>query len=350
MNKQALRFIDLFAGIGGFRLAFEAHGAECVFSCEIDKFARHTYTANFHDEAIHWRNADSIENDPTLFGDIRKVDPETDIPEYDILCGGFPCPTFSLAGVSKRNALKWKHGLEDEEKGQLIFEIARVLDATQPPAFLLENVKHLLNHKSGKTYRVIKNTLQELGYDPVTEKVFDAAKLVPQHRERVFIAGFREDLDIDFDMEDIEIEDRNPKLKEILEDHSEVSDEYTLSDNLWEYLQEYRKKHEKAGNGFGFNFGDPEGVTRTMSARYHKDGSEILIKRGENQNPRMLTEREAARLFGYPEDFIIPCSRTQAYRQFGNSVCVPLVKIIAGHITSTLQECGVRSKQLEVCG
>lgn len=348
---KSITFIDLFAGIGGFRLAFMAQGAECVFASEIDKFARYTYTANHTpDTLIHWRNADDVENHPELYGDIRKItrdkngDPDPDkireiIPDFDILCAGFPCPTFSLAGVSKRNSLRWKHGLDDEDKGQLIFEIAAILKEKQPPAFLLENVKNLLNHNSGRTYETIKHTLIDLGYDPVTEEVFDAALLVPQHRERVFIAGFREDLDIDFNIADIVIENMHPQLEDILFDHKDVPEEYTLSDHLWDYLQKYKEKHQSAGNGFGFSLADPKGITRTMSARYHKDGSEILINRGRGKNPRMLTEREAARLFGYPEDFVIPVSRTQAYQQFGNSVCVPLVEIIAANMVKALEGC-----------
>jgi DNA (cytosine-5)-methyltransferase 1 len=337
-----LKFADLFSGIGGFRIAFEEAGAECVFSCEIDKFARHTYSTNFFEEEIHWRDAEKVEDHPEIFGDIREITQDDDtiektVPDFDILAAGFPCPTFSLAGISKRNALDWESGLDDEEKGQLFFEIAKVLDVKKPDAFLLENVKNLLNHDSGETYQVIKNTLCELGYDPVTEKVFDAASLVPQHRERVFIAGFRKELGVDFDISNIEIEDQNPQLKEILIDHEEVSEEYTLTDHLWEYLQDYKEKHRAAGNGFGFSIADPEGVTRTMSARYHKDGSEILIDQGEDKNPRMLTEREAARLFGYPENFEIPVSRTQAYQQFGNSVCVPLVKILAETVIQALE-------------
>lgn len=302
----------------------------------MDKFSRHTYSANFLDEEIHWRDAEEVEKSEELFGDIHEVDIEEDIPDFDILAAGFPCPTFSIAGVSKRNSLNWKHGLEDKEKGQLIFKIAEILEKKQPKAFLLENVKNLLRHNGGDTYRVIKNTLEEAGYDPVTEEVFDAAKLVPQQRERVFIAGFRNDLNLDFDIGNIELEDQNPRLRDILEDNSDVPEDYTLSDSLWEYLQDYKKKHRSRGNGFGYSIADPDGVTRTMSARYHKDGSEILIAQ-EGKNPRMLTEREAARLLGFPEDFRIPVSRTQAYQQFGNSLCVPLAEVLAKHMVEALR-------------
>jgi len=333
MSNQKFKFIDLFAGIGGFRIAFESAGGECVFSSEINKFARHTYTANYHKETIHWKDAEKIDNHEELFGDIRKVDIEKDIPDFDILAAGFPCPTFSLAGVSKRNSLGRKHGFDDEEKGQLFFEIVKILKAKQPKGFLLENVKNLVNHNKGQTFEIIKNTLNDLGYD-ISFKVFDAAKLVPQHRERILIAGFRKDLQIDFDLSELVIKDRKPKLKDILED--KVDDKYFISEKLWDYLKAYKEKHRKRGNGFGFSIADKEGVTRTMSARYHKDGSEILIDEGRD-TPRMLTEKEASKLFGfqeeyqklYGEEFEIPVSKTQAYQQFGNSVCVPLVRIVA---------------------
>jgi len=352
-----LKFIDLFAGIGGFRIAFEAAECECVFSSEIDKFARHTYSKNYLDETIHWRKAEKISQHEELYGDIRKVDIERDIPDFNILAAGFPCPTFSVAGISKRNALGRKSGLEDEDKGQLFFEITRILEAKKPEVFLLENVKHLKSHNSGETYNFMKDMLvNELNYD-VTEKIFDAAKLVPQHRERIFIAGFRSDLDINFDINDIEIEDRNPKLKNILEDNQklkeEYGDEYTLSDKLWNYLQEYKKKHRSKGNGFGYSLADPEGVSRTMSARYHKDGSEILIPQDDiGENPRMLTPDEAARLFGfkkeykkvYNKEFEIPVSKTQAYQQFGNSLCVPLARRIAVNMVDVLEKSKVIKK------
>ncbi len=345
-----LKFIDLFAGIGGFRIAFEAAGCECVFTSEINKFARHTYSKNYLEEEIHWRNAEKIEGHPELYGDIKKVDIDKEIPEFNILAAGFPCPTFSLAGISKRNALGMKNGLEDEEKGQLFFEITKILKNKKPEAFLLENVKNLLNHKSGETYSFMKEILvEELGYD-VTEDIFDAARLVPQHRERVFIAGFREDLGIDFDIKEIEIPDKNPRLKGILEpnkkNRDKFGDRYTISDHLWQYLKEYKKKHRSKGNGFGYSIADPEGVSRTMSARYHKDGSEILISQEDiGENPRMLTEYETARLFGFPQEyeklygkkFEIPVSKTQAYQQFGNSLCVPLARMIAEEMVDTLK-------------
>ncbi len=334
MEKQ-LRFIDLFAGIGGFRIAFQNAGSKCVFSCEIDKFARHTYTANFFEEEIHWRQAKNVESHPELYGDIRHVNIEDDIPEFEILAAGFPCPTFSIAGVSKRNALGLKHGFDDDDKGKLFFEIAKILEIKKPYAFLLENVKNLVYHNSGKTLNIILEVLDSLGYGPVTWEIFDAAKLVPQHRERIFIAGFRKDLNVNFDIKQVEIPDLKPKLKDILLPPEQVSDEYTISNNLWKYLRDYKNKHQKKGNGFGYSIASLDGVTRTMSARYHKDGSEILIEQ-PGKNPRMLTEKEAALLFGFPKNFKIPVSKTQAYRQFGNSVCVPLVEILAKHIVQTL--------------
>lgn len=346
--KNKFTFIDLFAGIGGFRIAFENAGGKCVFSSEINKFAVHTYSANYLEEEIHWKDIEKINDHPEMFGDIRKIN-KKEIPSFDILAAGFPCPTFSIAGVSKRNSLGLKHGLEDKEKGQLFFQIRDVLEAKKPKAFLLENVKNLLSHNSGKTFEFIKSELEK-NYN-VTFKVFDAAKLVPQHRERVLIAGFRKDLNINFNIKTIKIEDKNPKLKDILLSHDEVDEKYTISNRLWEYLQDYKKKHKKKGNGFGYSIADPEGVTRTMSARYHKDGSEILIAQ-PGKNPRMLTELEAARLFGfdteyrkvYGKDFIIPVSRTQAYQQFGNSVCVPLIRIVANHMVQALENLQVNDE------
>jgi len=348
MNK--LKFIDLFAGIGGFRIAFEAAECECVFTSEINKFAMHTYTKNYKAETIHWRDFKKINNHPELYSDIRQVDIKNDIPDFDILAAGFPCPTFSLAGISKRNALGLKSGIEDEEKGQLFFEIVDILKEKKPRAFLLENVKNLLNHKSTKTYEIMKEHLEEdLGYD-VTEDIFDAALQVPQHRERVFIAGFRKDLAIDFDIKNIVIKNKKPKLNDILVDNDIIRDKYgekyTLTDNLWKYLQEYKQKHRQKGNGFGYSIANKNGVSRTMSARYYKDGSEILISQDDiGENPRMLTINEATKLFGFPEeykkvygkDFEIPVSKRQAYEQLGNSLCVPIARIIAGEMVRALK-------------
>jgi DNA (cytosine-5)-methyltransferase 1 len=309
-----LRFIDLFCGIGGFRLAFQRAGGECVFSCDWDKFSRQTYEANFHE----------VPRD-----DIRKV-PVEDIEPFDILCAGFPCQPFSLAGVSKKNSLGRKHGFDDEKQGNLFFSIAQILDHHRPAAFVLENVKNLRSHDGGRTFKVIYETLTtELGYH-VKWDIIDAQSVVPQHRERIFLVGFREPRFFEFPKFPTE----GPKLASILE--TEVDDKYTLSNHLWKYLQDYAKKHQAAGNGFGFSVFTGDDVARTLSARYHKDGSEILISQGPRKNPRRLTPRECAKLMGFPNAFKIPVSDTQAYRQFGNSVVVPVVARIAKQVVATL--------------
>ncbi|WP_302479208.1 DNA (cytosine-5-)-methyltransferase [Ruegeria arenilitoris] len=328
-NKGGFTFIDLFAGIGGLRKAMEGAGGRCVFTSEWDKFAQQTYLANFPD------------NRP-IAGDIREVDAAA-IPEHDVLVAGFPCQPFSIAGVSKKNALGRRHGFDDETQGTLFFDVLRILMAHRPAAFLLENVKNLRSHDRGRTFEVIKRKLEdELGYKLQTQ-VIDAAHYVPQHRERIVMVGFREDVPFSFDdialprrghrvMRDIlhpenglEIPERHYTLGE----NAVVSEKYTLSDKLWQYLQDYAAKHRARGNGFGFGLVDGESIARTLSARYYKDGSEILISRGEGKNPRRLTPRECARLMGYGEDFRIPVSDTQAYKQFGNSVAVPVFAEVA---------------------
>ncbi len=314
--KTAPRFIDLFCGIGGFRIAFESVGGRCVFSSDWDKYSKITYKANFGEEPE---------------GDITKVDLSS-IPEHDILCGGFPCQPFSIAGVSKKQSLGRKHGFEDERQGNLFFNIAAILDHHRPQAFVLENVKNLKSHDKGRTFEVIYNTLtKDLGYHVYT-KVIDAKPLVPQHRERIFLVGFREKRHFEFP----EMPKEGPKLGTILDD--DVSEKYTLTDKLWAYLQNYAKKHQAAGNGFGFGLVTKTDTSRTLSARYHKDGSEILISQGPHKNPRRLTPRECARLMGYPEDFQITVSDTQAYRQFGNSVVMPVVQRIAECVLKSLQQ------------
>lgn len=302
-------FIDLFAGIGGIRRGFEEAGGKCLFSSEIDKYAVTTYTQVFQDHK------------PA--GDITKVD-EGDIPAHDILCGGFPCQPFSIAGVSKYGSLGYRHGFEHPTKGTLFFDIARILAFHKPRAFFLENVKNLKSHNGGHTWKVIRDTLEDLSYD-VHARIMDARTVVPQHRERIFIVGFRKDLEIDFDFP--EIRDRKPKLADILD--SEVDPKYTLTDHLWQYLQTYAEKHRAKGNGFGFGLADPQGISRTLSARYYKDGSEILIPQ-PGKNPRRLTPAECARLQGFPEPWWNPpVSDTQAYKQFGNAVAVPLITEVA---------------------
>ena len=310
-----LTFIDLFCGIGGFRIAFQKAGCKCLFSCDWNKFAQQTYAANFKE---------------TPAGDIYAVPVENGIPRHDILCGGFPCQPFSIAGVSKKLSLGRKHGFDDKEQGNLFFQIATILDHHRPQAFVLENVKNLQSHDGGRTFQIIHSTLQDaLGYT-VYHKVIDARAVVPQHRERIFIVGFLEPRDFVFP----EFPSQGPTLRSILETHP--PDKYTLSDHLWKYLQDYAAKHKAAGNGFGYGLFGPDDVARTLSARYHKDGSEILIDQGPGKNPRRLTPRECCKLMGFPADFQIPVSDTQAYRQFGNSVVVPVVETIAKAVVATL--------------
>ena len=328
-------FIDLFAGIGGIRKGFENIGGKCVFTSEWNRFSRQTYLANFG-------------CDHSIAGDITKVH-EKNIPSHDILLAGFPCQPFSLAGVTKKNALGREHGFEDKTQGTLFFDVARILAYHKPLGFLLENVKNLVSHDKGNTFRVIKETLNELGYN-CDYKVIDAKGFVPQHRERIFIVGFLEDTGFSFDSLEIPDKTKGPKLDSILhpEDGSEekeppytegemaeVNDKYTLSPKLWQYLQDYAEKHRKKGNGFGFGLVDKTDTARTLSARYHKDGSEILIRQ-DGKRPRRLTPRECARLMGFDrkgkQEFEIPVSDTQAYRQFGNAVVVPVIEAIANHM------------------
>jgi DNA (cytosine-5)-methyltransferase 1 len=333
-EKSVFTFIDLFAGIGGFRKAFDKIGGKCVFTSEWDKACRTTYLANFncgHEVA----------------GDIREytIDEESlrKIPKHDVLVAGFPCQPFSIAGVSKKNALGKLHGFKCETQGTLFFDLAQIIEFHKPPAFLLENVKNLTSHDKGKTFKVIKGTLEdELGYK-IFCKVIDGRKWVPQHRERIFIAGFRHDTGFNF--KNLEIpDDDSPKLSSILHqknnepddppyyENGRINGKYTLTPHLWEYLQNYKKKHEAKGNGFGFGLFGPDDVSRTLSARYYKDGSEILIKQ-HGTNPRRLTPRECARIMGFDRpgenNFVIPVSDTQAYRQFGNSVIVPVAEAVA---------------------
>lgn len=319
-DKQ-LRFIDLFCGIGGFRIAFQNAGARCVWSCDWNEYARKTYHENFQE---------------TPHGDIHTA-AVSEIPAHDILCGGFPCQPFSLAGVSKKNSLGRKHGFDDKEQGNLFFAIADIIEFHQPQAFVLENVKNLVSHDQGRTFKIIRDTLTDaLGYTLYTQ-VIDAKGLVPQHRERIFLVGFREPLAFDFP----KFPEQGPLLESILDKN--VDPKYTLSDHLWEYLQNYAKKHKAAGNGFGYGLVTPKDHSRTLSARYHKDGSEILIAQG-SRNPRRLTPRECCRLMGFPGNFKIPVSDTQAYRQFGNSVVVPVVERIAKAVMKTLSDNTNRSR------
>jgi DNA (cytosine-5)-methyltransferase 1 len=335
-ESGSFRFIDLFAGIGGLRRGFEDLGGRCVFTSEWDKYSKQTYLANF-----------ACEHE--VVGDITKV-PVTEIPAHDLLLAGFPCQPFSIAGVSKKNALNRPHGFADETQGTLFFNVAQIIKHHRPRAFLLENVKNLVNHDKGRTFEVIHRTLTaELGYQ-VHWKVINSKAFVPQQRERIFIVGFREANDFTFDDLDLPNLLNGPRLRTILhpEDGTEevdapytrgnigsVSPKYTLTDHLWNYLQRYAEKHRLAGNGFGFGLVGPNDVARTLSARYYKDGSEILVAQ-PGRNPRRLTPRECARLMGFDSpngrEFIIPVSDTQAYKQFGNSVVVPVVRAVAEHM------------------
>lgn len=306
-------FIDLFAGIGGIRLAFEQAGGHCVFSSEWDPYARKTYEANFGEQP---------------HGDITRIDP-SDIPDHDILTAGFPCQPFSIAGVTKHNALGIAHGFSHPTQGTLFFSIAQILKTKRPRAFLLENVKNLRSHDRGRTFQVIMTTLeQELGYQTY-DAVLDARYLVPQHRERIYLVGFRDETHFRFPT----LEDRGPRLRDILE--PAVDAKYNLTPHLWDYLQAYAAKHRAKGNGFGYGLTSVDGIARTLSARYYKDGAEILIPT-DGPTPRRLTPRECARLMGFPDEFKIVCSDTRAYRQFGNSVVVPVVARIAQCIADAL--------------
>lgn len=330
-ERKDFRFIDLFAGIGGMRLGFEAAGGQCIFTSEWDKNAQKTYMANFAGE----RPSD----------DITKID-VSDIPAHDVLLAGFPCQPFSIAGVSKKNALGRPHGFECKTQGTLFFNIEQILRHHGPKAFLLENVKNLQSHDRGNTWRTIRRVLRdELGYS-LYPMVVDARRFLPQHRERIFIVGFKDDVGFSWN-DDVILppKDEGPTLRSILhktdgtepaeppftDERGHVNKKYILSDHLWDYLQNYALKHQAQGNGFGFGLVGPDDVARTLSARYYKDGSEILVRRGRG-NPRRLTPRECARLMGFDRDgrkWLIPVSDTQAYKQFGNSVAVPLVEAVA---------------------
>jgi len=312
--EKSFTFIDLFAGIGGLRRGFEAIGGRCVFTSEWDRFAVATYERNYRDNR-------KVEGDIRRFAENPSL-----IPSHDVLLAGFPCQPFSIAGVSKKNALGRPHGFLCDTQGTLFFDTAQIIAHHRPPAFLLENVKNLESHDGGNTFRKIMGVLTEdLGYH-VTHRVISSEPWVPQKRRRIFIAGFREPSK--FDINKLVLpEATGPKLGSILE--NKVDPKYTLTEHLWQYLQNYAKKHAAQGNGFGCSVFGPDDVTRTLSARYYKDGSEILVDQGHGKRPRRLTPRECARLMGYPDSFRIEVSDTQAYRQFGNSVVVPVVKFVA---------------------
>jgi DNA (cytosine-5)-methyltransferase 1 len=353
-------FIDLFAGIGGIRRGFEKAGGRCVLTSEWNPYAARTYKANYHcDPEHHVFNEDIRELTLSTRPDVSESDAyayiDSVVPDHDVLLAGFPCQPFSIAGVSKKNSLGRKHGFECDTQGTLFFDVARIIAAKLPTAFVLENVKNLKSHDHGNTFRVIMKTLDELGYwvadadncsgdDP---KVIDGKHFVPQHRERIVLVGFRKDLNIHdgFSLRDMmeQFPKRRLKLSDILD--AEVDPKYILTPKLWQYLFNYSIKHKAKGNGFGYGLVNPSGITRTLSARYYKDGSEILIDRGFNSSldlshpdnvsnrPRRLTPRECSRLMGYDgpaeENFRIPVSDTQAYKQFGNSVVVPVFSAVA---------------------
>jgi DNA (cytosine-5)-methyltransferase 1 len=314
-HGSGLQFIDLFCGIGGFRMAFDRAGCHCVFSSDWNEKAQETYETNFG-ERPH--------------GDIYSV-ADNDIPAHNILCAGFPCQPFSIAGVSKKQSLGRKHGFADKEQGNLFFKLADLIDRHRPDAFVLENVKNLKGHDKGRTFAIIRETLANHLKYHVHYAVVDARSVVPQHRERIFLVGFREPRHFEFPAFPRE----GPKLDSILE--KRVPAKYTLSDKLWKYLRDYAAKHKASGNGFGYGLVTKNNVARTLSARYYKDGSEILVSQGSRKNPRRLTPRECARLMGFPDTFQIPVSDTQAYRQFGNSVVVPVVEPLAHAVVEALR-------------
>lgn len=321
-EKPKFTFIDLFAGMGGFRLAMQAQGGKCIFSSEWNQYAQKTYMANFGDMP---------------FGDITKEETKSFIPErFDVLCAGFPCQPFSIAGVSKKNSLGRETGFKDKTQGTLFFDVADIISRHRPKAFFLENVKNLVSHDKGRTFKVITETLEELDYS-IHYKVLDGKSFVPQHRERIMIVGY--DRKLYGGKEKFEFPNLGEPVNcigDILE--QDVPDKYTLSDKLWGYLQNYAQKHREKGNGFGFGLVDLNGITRTLSARYYKDGSEILIPQGDGINPRRLTPRECARLMGYPDEYIINAvSEVQAYRQCGNSVIVPLITAVSEQLVKTLK-------------
>jgi DNA (cytosine-5)-methyltransferase 1 len=314
-------FIDLFAGIGGFRLGLDRNNGKCVFTSEWDKYSQQTYKAWYGDQP---------------HGDITKIIPDT-IPDHDILAAGFPCQPFSLAGVSKKISLGREHGFRDATQGTMFFHVASIIEVKRPKVAILENVKNLMSHDKGQTWKVIKGTMEEMGY-AVFHKVIDAADYVPQHRERVFIVCFdthvfgpKEQIPFEFPETP---EGPRPAVRNILD--PEPADKYTLTDHLWQYLQNYAEKHRQAGNGFGFGLVNLDGVTRTISARYHKDGAEILIPQGRGKNPRRLTPMEAKRLMGFPDKWPIVVSDTQAYRQFGNALVPLIAEAVGGQVVKVL--------------
>ncbi len=384
-NNPKFRFIDLFAGIGGIRKGFDEIGGKCVFTSEWNKYAVRTYKANhYSDPNEHIFNEDirevTLSEDKTIserkaYNHINKA-----IPDHDVLLAGFPCQPFSLAGVSKKNSLGRAHGFEDETQGTLFFDVCRIIKAKKPSIFVLENVKNLKSHDKGNTFRVITEALDDIGYDVADiefegsgakdPKIIDGKQFLPQHRERIILVGFRRDLAIkkDFSLKKIKTPEYRPTFADLLDKlDNEQKDKYTLTPKLWDYLYRYAKKHKAKGNGFGFGLVDPNNenaVARTLSARYHKDGSEILIDQGwdmeqgekdffdmlnQANRPRRLTPKECARLMGFDKpgqsNFVIPVSDTQAYRQFGNSVVVPVFSAVAELLKSRIHKAAKLKKE-----
>ena len=322
INPQ-FTFIDLFAGMGGFRIAMQEQGGKCVFSSEWNKYAQKTYFANFGEMP---------------FGDITKDSTKSYIPKkFDVLCAGFPCQPFSIAGVSKKKSLGRETGFKDKTQGTLFFDVADIISRHRPKAFYLENVKNLTSHDRGNTFRIIKETLEELDYS-LHYQVMDGQAYVPQHRERIMIVGFdRKRFHGKEQFAFPEQQQSSKAIKDILDPY--VDPKYTLSDHLWKYLQAYAEKHKAKGNGFGYGLVDINGISRTFSARYYKDGSEILIPQSDGRNPRKLSPRECARLMGYPDIYRLDqVSDVQAYRQCGNSVVVPLITAVSKQISIVLNK------------
>lgn len=313
-TSRQFTFIDLFAGIGGIRLGFDQAGFKCVYSNERDRSAAETYARN-HGDDIDIR-------------DIREVD-ITKIPAHDVLCAGFPCQPFSRAGVSARVSSSRKHGFEDKDQGVMFFEILKILEYHKPMAVFLENVSNFERHDKGNTLRIVKKELAALGYELKDPRVIDASLVVPHRRKRIYMIAIRNGA-----YKFPEIKPQKHKLADILEKNA--PDKYTISDRLWQSHQDRTIRNKKKGNGFAHYVVDPNGVANTLTSRYGKDGRENLVPQ-EGKNPRMLTPRECARLMGFPESFKLPEAKTPAYRQFGNSVCVPIIRILAESLREQME-------------
>lgn len=342
-NKSSpdFKFIDLFAGIGGFHLGMRSNGGECVFSSEWDKHAARTYS--------EWYKTNHVNS-----SDIRTIDYANEIPDHDVLLAGFPCQPFSIAGVSKKNALGRAHGFHDLKQGNLFFSICEIAQIKRPPVMILENVKNLKSHDKGNTWKVIQESLDALDYE-VRSQIIDAKHWVPQHRERIFIVCFDRNAFLPDEIDSFEFPKppkNGPLLESILE--SDPDPKYMITDGLWSYLQAYAAKHKAKGNGFGFQLVNGKNISRTISARYYKDGSEILIDHPGWRNPRKLTPSEAALLMGFVPKFSkmvghktgFPqvVSDTQAYKQFGNSVSPLVVEAVGKQVTKVMK---VRNERIE---